>query len=376
MPEKISLVYKDTICGGLKMQKNDDLLRERRKDEHVALGVKQNEQLGKSSLDDIQLIGTSIPRYNVRDIDLTTTIFGTNVAFPFYINAMTGGSRHTKKINADLAEIAKEVGIPMAVGSQSAALKNNSLIDTYQVVRNINPSGVILANVSPEVELKDGLRAVEMLQANAIQIHINPAQELVMQEGDRAFSHWLTRIEEYVKHSPVPVVVKEVGFGMTRETVTTLANIGVQTVDLAGKGGTNFAQIENDRRRDQAYDFLLDWGLSTGQALLDMQHPDAPKIAFLSSGGIRTPLDIVKSLALGAESVGMAGQVIYALKKDGVEKTIAKFELWKEQLRGLFVLLDAKNIAELKETSLVVNGELANWGNLRGIDLKHLANRK
>ncbi|HIF3852478.1 TPA: type 2 isopentenyl-diphosphate Delta-isomerase [Listeria monocytogenes] len=358
------------------MQKNDDLLRERRKDEHVALGVKQNEQLAPSSLEDIQLIGTSIPRYNVKDIDLTTTIVGTNVPFPLYINATTGGSRHTKKINAELAEIAREVAIPMAVGSQSAALKNSSLIDTYKIVREINPNGMILANISPEVALQEGLRAIEMLEANALQIHINPAQELVMQEGDRSFSHWLTRIEEYVKLSPVPVVVKEVGFGMTRETVKTLADIGVQTVDLAGKGGTNFAQIENDRRRDQAYDFLLDWGISTGQALIDMQHQDAPKIAYLASGGIRNPLDIVKALALGADSVGMAGQIIYSLKKEGVTKTIEKLELWKEQLRGLFVLANAKNISELKTTPLIISGELAKWGALREIDLVKLANRK
>ncbi|EPS2988307.1 type 2 isopentenyl-diphosphate Delta-isomerase [Listeria monocytogenes] len=358
------------------MQKNDDLLRERRKDEHVALGVKQNEQLAPSSLEDIQLIGTSIPRYNVKDIDLTTTIVGTNVPFPFYINAMTGGSRHTKKINAELAEIAREVAIPMAVGSQSAALKNSSLIDTYKIVREINPNGMILANISPEVALQEGLRAIEMLEADALQIHINPAQELVMQEGDRYFSHWLTRIEEYVKLSPVPVVVKEVGFGMTRETVATLASVGVQSVDLAGKGGTNFAQIENDRRRDQAYDFLLDWGISTGQALIDMQHQDAPKIAYLASGGIRNPLDIVKALALGADSVGMAGQIIYSLKKEGLTKTIEKLELWKEQLRGLFVLADAKNITELKTTPLIISGELAKWGTLREIDLVKLANRK
>ncbi|EAC4315759.1 type 2 isopentenyl-diphosphate Delta-isomerase [Listeria monocytogenes] len=358
------------------MQKNDDLLRERRKDEHVALGVKQNEQLAPSSLEDIQLIGTSIPRYNVKDIDLTTTIVGTNVPIPFYINAMTGGSRHTKKINAELAEIAREVAIPMAVGSQSAALKNSSLIDTYKIVREINPNGMILANISPEVALQEGLRAIEMLEADALQIHINPAQELVMQEGDRSFSHWLTRIEEYVKLSPVPVVVKEVGFGMTRETVATLASVGVQSVDLAGKGGTNFAQIENDRRRDQAYDFLLDWGISTGQALIDMQHQDAPKIAYLASGGIRNPLDIVKALALGADSVGMAGQIIYSLKKEGLTKTIEKLELWKEQLRGLFVLADAKNITELKTTPLIISGELAKWGTLREIDLVKLANRK
>ncbi|MBC1374243.1 type 2 isopentenyl-diphosphate Delta-isomerase [Listeria sp. FSL L7-0091] len=358
------------------MQKNDDLLRERRKDEHVALGVKQNEQLAPSSLEDLQLIGTSLPRYNVKDIDLKTTILGTTVPFPFYINAMTGGSRHTKKINAELAEIAREVAIPMAVGSQSAALKNSSLIDTYKIVRETNPNGVILSNISPEVAIQDGLRAIDMLEANALQIHINPAQELVMQEGDRSFSHWLTRIEEYVKLSPVPVVVKEVGFGMTRETVKTLADIGVQTVDLAGKGGTNFAKIENDRRRDQAYDFLLDWGVSTGQALLDMQHRDAPKIAYLASGGIRNPLDIVKALALGADSVGMAGQVIYSLKKDGVLKTIEKLEFWKEQLRGLFVLANAKNIRELKETSIIISGELAEWGKLRGIDMVQLANRK
>nr|WP_241433576.1 type 2 isopentenyl-diphosphate Delta-isomerase [Listeria floridensis] len=234
------------------MGKKEDLLRERRKDEHVTLAYKSYEETG-TAFDEIRLLGTSLPKIGVSDVSLATQFAGLTMKLPFYINAMTGGSAHTAGINRDLAEIAREVGIAMAVGSQSAAIQNPLLEDSYRIARKVNPDGYLFANVSPEVPVDAAKRAIEMLRADALQIHINPAQELIMPEGDREFGHWIETIKRYTEEIRIPIIVKEVGFGMRRETVARLASLGVKTVDLGGRGGTNFAKIENDRRRDHGF---------------------------------------------------------------------------------------------------------------------------
>lgn len=341
------------------MDRNENLQRERRKDEHVTLAFKQNKIQTIDTFKDIEVIGMSIPKYDYDQIDLSTTIAGIELTFPLYINAMTGGSRHTKEINSNLAEIAAATKIPMAVGSQSAAIKNPDLIDTYQIARKRNPNGILFANVSPEVNVADGLRAVEMIKADALQIHINPAQELIMKEGDRNFSNWLKVIETYQKELTIPIIVKEVGFGITRETALLLKSIGVKTIDVAGKGGTNFAAIENDRRRDHAFDYLTNWGITTPQALLDCM--GITNIDFLASGGIKNPLDMLKSFILGAKAVGMAGPILLRLKEDGVERTISQIEAWKQQLKTLFLLANAKNLKEVRQTPIALYGHLKEW---------------
>lgn len=341
------------------MDKNENLQRERRKDEHVTLALKQNQELAGDTFKEIEVIGMSVPKYDYADIDLSTTIADIAIPFPLYINAMTGGSRHTKEINGNLAEIAAATGIPMAVGSQSSALKNAELADTFQIARKRNPNGVLFANVSPEIKVSDGLRAVEMIEADALQIHINPVQELVMKEGDRNFAHWLKSIEAYQKELSIPIIVKEVGFGITRETAELLKRIGVKTIDVGGKGGTNFAAIENDRRRDHAYDYLTDWGITTPQSLLDCQL--VTDVDFLASGGVKNPLDMLKSLILGANAVGMSGPLLLKLKEHGVEKTIAQIEAWKEQLTSLFLLANAKDIQEVRQTPIALYGHLKEW---------------
>ncbi|AQY51069.1 isopentenyl pyrophosphate isomerase [Listeria weihenstephanensis FSL R9-0317] len=345
--------------------------RSRRKDEHIALAYRQYQE-NASSFEDIRFIPQSLPDFHKEDVALHTYFAGQKFELPFYINAMTGGSARTQKVNQDLAIIAREVGVAMAVGSQSAALKNPDLEDTYKVVRAEHPDGLIFANISADNTVDDARKAVDMLRANALQIHINVAQELVMKEGDRDFSNWLRAIEKIIALQEFPVIVKEVGFGMSREMMQQLQNIGVETIDLGGKGGTNFARIEGDRRRDQAYDFLGDWGLTTAESLLDCQNSTAE---ILASGGIKTPLDVVKCLSLGAKSVGIAGAVLYELKKSDVETTIQVFQGWSNQLKSLMTLLNAKTVAELVHKPLLIQGELQEFAKLRHINIDLFANR-
>ena len=182
---------------------------------------------------------------------------------PFYVNAMTGGSQRAKEINQQLGIIAKETGLLVATGSVSAALKDASLADTYQIMRKENPDGLIFANIGAGLGVEEAKRALDLFQANALQIHVNVPQELVMPEGDRDFTNWLTKIEAIVQAVEVPVIVKEVGFGMSQETLEKLTSIGVQAADVSGQGGTSFTQIENARRKKRELSFLDDWGQST-----------------------------------------------------------------------------------------------------------------
>ncbi|WP_099221015.1 type 2 isopentenyl-diphosphate Delta-isomerase [Listeria costaricensis] len=340
------------------MTKEENLLRQRRKDEHVTLAVRQYGERSPGVFDEIELIGQSVPNLHVDQVDLATRVAGLNFSTPIYINAMTGGSPHTKKINAELAEIARTTNVAMAVGSESAALKNPDVRDSFQIVREVNPEGIIFGNVSPEVPLEEGLKAIELIQADALQIHVNPAQELAMAEGDRDFSNWLNVIADYVKHAPVPVIVKEVGFGMSRETALRLKEAGVTVIDVGGKGGTNFAQIENERRRHhEKRAFLNEYGLTTPQSLLDVQtfqkHGEV-----LASGGIETAADVVKCLALGAKACGIAAPILARLKNDGKEAAIAYLQTLQQEIRFLMVLLEAANVAALAEIPLFIKGDL------------------
>ncbi|WP_239254115.1 type 2 isopentenyl-diphosphate Delta-isomerase [Listeria ilorinensis] len=340
------------------MTKEENLLRQRRKDEHVTLAVRQYRERKTGVFDEIELIGQSVPYLHVDQVELATNVAGLTFSTPIYINAMTGGSSHTKKVNKELAEVARETGVAMAVGSESAALKNPDVQDSFKIVREVNPEGLIFGNVSPEVPLEEGLKAIELIEADALQIHVNPAQELAMAEGDRDFSNWLNVITDYVQYAPVPVIVKEVGFGMSRETALRVAEAGVRVIDVGGKGGTNFAQIENERRRRlDEHAFLNDFGLTTPQSLLDVQlfqkHGEV-----LASGGIETAADVVKCLALGAKACGIAAPVLARLQNDGKEAATSYLQTLQQEVRFLMVLLEAQTVAALSEIPLFIKGEL------------------
>ena len=347
--------------------------RSERKWDHIRFAL-ENRQSHSSAFDDIKFIHQGLPDIGVFDVGLDHEIGGLYLSSPIFINAMTGGGgEKTYRINKELAIVAKNTGLTMAVGSQMAAIKDNSQKYTYEVVRKENPSGVIIANLGSEASVEDAKAAIDMIEADALQIHLNVIQELTMPEGDRDFSGALKRIETIVKEANVPVIVKEVGFGMGLETVKELSSVGVKMVDVGGSGGTNFAEIEN-KRRDKALSFFNQWGIPTGVSILEASSV-SEHLSVIGSGGFKSGHDIAKGLALGANAIGMAGYFLPILIKEGVEVLQQEIEALHNELKMIMTALGAKTISELKKAPLIISGETYHWLHQRGVDTKPIAQR-
>ncbi|WP_208559170.1 type 2 isopentenyl-diphosphate Delta-isomerase [Marinilactibacillus kalidii] len=343
-----------------------------RKNEHVSLSEKFYDQ-GQSSFTDVRFVHHSFPQMAVKDVDLAVQLASLHFEVPFFINAMSGGSRWTGKVNEKLAIIARETGLAIATGSVSAALKDPEQEGTFKIVRETNPHGLVFSNLGAGHGLENAKKVVDLLQADAMQIHINAPQEIVMPEGDREFSNWIENVQEIVEGLDVPVIAKEVGFGMSRETVHLLESIGVKIIDISGRGGTNFAQIENYRRTEQKLDDLESWGQTTVESLLETQ--EAVKGAhIIASGGIRRPMEIIKALAMGAELVGLSSQFMH-MALDDVDQTIETVHAWKSELASIMTLLGAKSVNDLKQTDLVLSGQAAQWCAARNISIQKYASR-
>ncbi|MFU0560302.1 type 2 isopentenyl-diphosphate Delta-isomerase [Gardnerella vaginalis] len=349
-------------------------LIEQRKDDHIKLACEQYNAHAESGFEHVRFIPNALPQLALSDVDASVSVFDESTKWdtPLYINAMTGGSKKGENINESLAKVAAKTGLAMASGSLSAALKNPHLEETFSVIRRFNPHGFVMANVSAGASAEQAIKAVEILQANALQIHLNAAQELVMSEGDRDFSAWLNNIEGIVREldsMKVPVVVKETGCGMSARDVLRLKNVGVRAVDVGGRGGTNFVAIENARRgRKSGYEFLDSWGLTTVESLLDIAQCDeilceprycadscdSARMQVFASGGVRTPLDVVRSLRLGASAAGVAGEFLHTLINEGEDALVEQIESWKAQIRVIMALLGCKNIEDLRENSRIL----------------------
>ncbi|EHJ07039.1 type 2 isopentenyl-diphosphate Delta-isomerase [Staphylococcus simiae] len=344
-----------------------DIQREQRKNEHVEIAMSQSDA-PQSDFDKVRFVHHSVPSINVADVDLTSTTTNLTMDYPVYINAMTGGSEWTKNINEKLAVVARETGLAMAVGSTHAALRNPRMAETFTIARQTNPNGIIFSNVGADVPVNKALEAVELLEAQALQIHVNSPQELVMPEGNREFSTWLDNIAEIVARVTVPVIVKEVGFGMSKELVNDLHQIGVNYVDVSGKGGTNFVDIENARRAQQDMSYLSSWGQSTVESLLETTAYQK-SVNIFASGGLRTPLDAVKSLALGAKAVGMSRPFLNQVENNGIAHTVEYVEAFIEHIKAIMTMLNAQNIDELTHKPMVFSPELISWIEQRGLDI-------
>ncbi|MDT2759894.1 type 2 isopentenyl-diphosphate Delta-isomerase [Enterococcus xiangfangensis] len=345
-----------------------------RKDEHVSLARAFHHKIKENDFDAVRLIHSSLVTTRPEAIDLSTEFLGLKLSVPFYINAMTGGSEKTKQINHDLAIIARETNLMMATGSVSAALKDPTVADSYTIIRQVNPNGLILGNMGAGRTSADAKKIVDLLQADGLQIHLNVPQELVMPEGDRDFHTWSENIQETIQQSTVPVIVKEVGFGMDYKTIQRLKTLGVAAIDVSGRGGTSFSQIENARRPKKELDYLADWGQSTVISLLEAQND--PEMILLASGGIRNAFDIFKALCLGAKAVGISATILDRLLSHGIEAAIEMIEDWKVQLHRLYLMTDKTTTADLIRNPLILSGAPKEWCQARGIDYKKLAVRK
>ncbi|MDU0348062.1 type 2 isopentenyl-diphosphate Delta-isomerase [Actinomyces sp. MRS3W] len=347
-----------------------------RKDEHVALAVGLQPAERPNGFDDVAFMHHALPGTSVRQVDTSTMVCGVRWQLPIYINAMTGGTEATGRLNADLARAAAGAGMAIACGSQHIALRESARADSFSIIRREAPDAFVLANVGPTVSPEAAQRAVDMVEANALQIHLNVAQELVMPEGDRDFTDWAERIAAITAAVQVPVIVKEVGFGLSRRTIAALAAVGVAAADVAGAGGTDFITIENSRRDAQEYSYLTGWGQSAVLCLLEALDGPAPvQLPLLASGGVRTPLDALRALALGAQAVGVSGHFLRTLVARGASALEAELGAWAEQLRTLMTLVGADDVASLRRTDLLVTGATAERARLLGVDLAALARR-
>ncbi|HGA2703287.1 TPA: type 2 isopentenyl-diphosphate Delta-isomerase [Streptococcus agalactiae] len=322
-----------------------------RKDDHIKYALKY--QSPYNSFDDIELIHSSLPKYNVNDIDLSTHFAGQSFEFPFYINAMTGGSEKGKAVNHKLAQVAQATGIVMATGSYSAALKNDE-DDSYPTT-DLYPDLKLATNIGLDKPLPAAESTVKAMNPIFLQVHVNVMQELLMPEGEREFHMWRSHLKEYVDNIQCPLILKEVGFGMDLQSIKDAYDIGITTVDISGRGGTSFAYIENQRGRDRSY--LNTWGQTTAQSLINAQSM-MDKMDILASGGIRHPLDMVKCLVLGAKAVGLSRAVLELVERYPVDDVIAILNSWKEDLRMIMCALNCKKITDLRQVNYILYGQL------------------
>jgi isopentenyl-diphosphate delta-isomerase len=357
-----------------------------RKSDHLDICLEENVQARRvtTGFEEIYLVHRALPEIERSKIDLTTSVFNHKFSAPILVEAMTGGVDKATRINSAIAAAVEKLGIGMGVGSQRAAIEYPKLERTFSVARKMAPNAFILANMGgaqlvKEYGVKEAKKAVRMLQADALAIHLNPLQEAVQPEGDTGYSGLLKKIEDMVHALDVPVIVKETGAGISAEDAEKLENAGVKGIDIAGIGGTSWAAVEYHRAKKNRKEFherlgeaFWDWGIPTAASLIETtQRVHIPVIA---SGGIRSGIDMAKALALGASLTGVAYPILgHAVH--GAEAVEKKLQFFIEGLRNAMFLVGADSVQKLKNVSVIVTGKMLDWLTMRGFDLQTYARR-
>ncbi|WBW50429.1 type 2 isopentenyl-diphosphate Delta-isomerase [Peptoniphilus equinus] len=332
-------------------------MRNYRKREHIENYLRSSFR-GDPLFDDVFLYHNALPGVNFEAVDTTVDFLGRTIAFPLMINAMTGGTDFSTDINTNLAELAKAFNIPMAVGSMTIAMEDDDAKKSFKTVRDTIGDGILIGNLSGYTGVDTAKYCVDLIGADALQIHLNPAQELAMNEGERDFSSVLKNLEAVIGAVDVPVIVKEVGFGLSPDTITRLYDIGVRNVDIAGFGGSNFFEVENLRTPDTDVSDLYSWGIPTAMSLIEAVKVRQDGLYIIASGGVRNALDVVKCLVLGGDLVGISGEVLSYLIHGGYDYTLSYLRELMTKARMVMALSGASNVAALKGLPYRVKGDL------------------
>ena len=355
------------------MSENNSNITIERKHSHVEICLHGDIAFNRktSGFERFDFEHNAVPELCFSDIDLSTTFLGKKIGAPLMISSMTGGYSEAATLNQRLAEAAEHFRIPLGVGSMRQALENSSHRDSFAIVRKYAPSVQIFANIGAP-EIAKGLTdteiniMLELLEADGLIIHLNAAQELFQPEGNTDFRHVLEQISIITAKIPVPVIVKEVGCGISASATLRLIEAGVKVIDVAGAGGISWQKVEEIRYTRQfgqetrfstpALEELLNWGIPTAQCLLDIsalkkEHPEFMTIEIISSGGIQCGTDIAKSLVLGAQLAASARYILKALHEGTLEKTI---ETWLNDLRAVMFLSGSASIPQLRNKSLII----------------------
>ncbi len=352
------------------------MIREQRKLDHIRYALELGDGNRRTGLEDIRFMHNCLTPVNPEDVDLTTRIGDLSLPVPVFIDAITGGAGPVREINRKLAVLARRSGAAMAVGSQYGAIKTGNHADTFTVVREENPEGIVFANVSALASPEEAEAAVRMIRADALEIHLNAAQELIMQEGDRNFSSVRENLARLRESVSVPVIIKETGCGMAAEQIQELQRMGFTCFNTAGVGGTSFAAIEISRSRNERYRKFADWGIPTAWSLIDAAHTVNPWDTLIASGGIRSGWQAAQAIALGADAVGMSGNILALLMKQGVDETQAFFESMLDEMKSVMVLTGCRTIRDLQQAVVIYTGDTLAFILNRGYDLGFKRNRK
>lgn len=333
-----------------------------RKIDHIHINLEKDVASALTTgLEDYRLIHQALPEMSLANVDLGQHLFGKHQPVPVLVSSMTGGTEEAARLNRILATAAQEVGLAMGVGSQRAAIKDPSVEDSFKV-RQYAPDILLFANLGV-VQLNAGYgisecrRAVEMIDANALVLHLNPLQEALQPEGDVDFGGLAAKIGQVCQALEVPVIVKEVGWGISVQAAQMLVDAGVSVIDVAGAGGTSWSQVEMYRIADPyqaaTAGAFVDWGIPTTDSIRNVRSVN-DKILLFASGGLQNGIDITKCLALGASLGGMAGIFLKAAD-NSLETTVSVMRMIVDQVRIAMFASGARTLADLTPDKLEKN---------------------
>ncbi len=332
---------------------SDEPVIARRKADHIEVAASgRADAVTSTLLEHVHLVHQALPELTVDGISLVTEIAGKQLSAPLVITGMTGGTAEASAINRDLARAAQAAGVALGLGSQRAMAEHPELAATYHV-RDVAPDVVLLGNVGAVQLLAMGnTRVIELVKqvgADAMCVHLNPGQELIQDKGDRDFRGLVDAIARLVEASPVPVIVKETGCGLSPQAARALVSAGVHTVDVAGMGGTSWVAVEALRAREGSGAAVLgkelwDWGLPTAVSVASCVEAG---LATIASGGLRSGYDVARALALGARAGGMAAPMLRAQRAGGEAGVRAMIDQVVHSIRSVCLLTGCKSAADL-----------------------------
>ncbi|HJJ30731.1 MAG TPA: type 2 isopentenyl-diphosphate Delta-isomerase [Methanocorpusculum sp.] len=337
-----------------------------RKLDHLRLCAESDVSFGSAGFEDVRLVHNAAGGCDLSDIDTGTRFFGHTLSAPLFIAGMTGGHPQTLEVNRTLALAAEDGGFALGVGSERAALENPELADSFRIVRDAAPNAFIAGNLGAAQLIEHGpewaCRAVELIDADALCIHVNILQELFQPEGDKCGAGILSAVSEAAKAVHVPVIVKETGAGMSREAASAFFAAGASAVDVGGFGGTSWAKVEmlrtaeqhaSDKSSQLSGNQFLDWGIPTAVSVFEVAQVKCGPV--IATGGLLFGLDVAKSIALGADLGGMA-KALLSPALEGHDALMGKLSAVTDELRAAMYLTGAKNIAELQKVRCYLTG--------------------
>ncbi|MFX1286265.1 MAG: type 2 isopentenyl-diphosphate Delta-isomerase [Promethearchaeota archaeon] len=348
-----------------------------RKLAHIQICLEHDVQARNTTtgLEDISFVHHATTDLNLDEIDLSVKIFNKKLSVPLIISGMTGGHDFAHKLNAFLSQAVNQTNIGMGVGSQRAALENEEVKESFNVVREHAPDSLIIGNIGAG-QIAQGLTNVQfqeiinMINADAVAVHFNPLQEAIQPEGDTQLRGLHEKIEQIIHEHSVPLIAKEVGSGFSLHDIKQAKKMGFKAIDIQGAGGTSWAGVEAIRtlipKYKDAGEVFWDWGVQT--ALSTILATKNFEGIIIGSGGIRNGLDIAKLIALGADAAGMAIPFLFAVQKHSTEAVVQKIEEITYQLKLACFLTGSQNVLDLKKAPLVITGKTAELLKLHGVD--------